>query len=339
MIKLRNILSIMGTVLCTALMIITSTSCDGIYDDLQPCPQGVRLRFVYDYNMEFANSFHKKVDCVTLYIFNEKGEYLSQVVETSDALADENYRMLLDLDKGNYRLVAYGGLACEEHAFSVVTPSDISRASHYTQLQVAMDMDKLGTSLHGFYYGTLEVTVGGNDYVDATLGLMKNTNNIRIMLQQVNADVPLDVNDFAFAIADDNTLFAHDNALIPNGVVEYSPWTQGMAEVGSEGEGEDAQVARVAFAELSTSRLVKRADYAPRLRIVNRETGKDVVNIPLINYLLLLKSELYADMGAQEFLDRESEWSLLFFLNKDGSWLRTQIVINDWVVRLNETDF
>ena len=43
-------------------------------------------------------------------------------------------------------------------------------------------------------------------------------------------------------------------------------------------------------------------------------------------------------MGAQEFLDRESDWSLIFFLDQDGNWLRTQIVINDWVVRLNDME-
>ena len=53
---------------------------------------------------------------------------------------------------------------------------------------------------------------------------------------------------------------------------------------------------------------------------------------------LLLKSELYAEMGAQEFLDRESEWSLVFFLDDGLRWLNTRIVINDWVVRINHTE-
>ena len=43
-------------------------------------------------------------------------------------------------------------------------------------------------------------------------------------------------------------------------------------------------------------------------------------------------------MGAQEFLDRESEWSLIFFLDDGLRWLNTRIVINDWVVRLNHAE-
>jgi hypothetical protein len=72
--------------------------------------------------------------------------------------------------------------------------------------------------------------------------------------------------------------------------------------------------------------------------IRNAETGDDVINIPLNNYLLLLKSNLYSEMGAQEFLDRESEWSLIFFLDDGLRWINTRIVINDWVVRVNHAE-
>ena len=51
-------------VLCTVLAVAALlSSCHGIYNDLEPCSQGVRLRFVYDYNMEYANAFHSQMDC------------------------------------------------------------------------------------------------------------------------------------------------------------------------------------------------------------------------------------------------------------------------------------
>lgn len=76
----------------------------------------------------------------------------------------------------------------------------------------------------------------------------------------------------------------------------------------------------------------------PRLTVSRKSDGRKVIDIPLINYLLMLKSEKFASMGAQEFLDRESRWSMLFFLDRDNIWLRTQIVINDWVVRINDVE-
>ena len=330
-----------STVLFYILLIgSTMTSCDDvIYDGLDPCPQGVRLRFVYDYNMEFANSFHKKVDCVTLYVYDEKGNYLKTITETTDVLADENYRMTLDFEPGHYRLVAYGGLACEEHSFSVVDEPS-RQASTYTDLQVRMDEGELGTKLHDFYYGMqdVEIRTTDTDYVEESLYMMKNTNNIRIVLQQLNGD-PVNKEDFSFFITDDNTFFAYDNMLKPNGMVTYTPLVEGQASKGVavKENGLEEQDVIVAFAEFSTSRLMTHT--SPRLIIKRNDTGADIVNIPLNNYLLLLKSMQYADMGSQEFLDRESDWSMIFFLDTKHAWINTHIIINDWIVRFIDTEF
>lgn len=336
MIKRCNILSTISAALCAVLMAVSLPACDGIiYDDLDPCPHGVRLRFVYDHNMEFANSFHQQVDCITLYIYDAQGNFVTKAVETTDSLKDENYRMQIDLEEGDYRLIAYGGLACEEHSFSVVEEPMVARAAD-AELQVAMDDGALGTQLHDLYYGDLKMTVEANGYVENTLYLMKNTNHIRIMLQQVDNQLPLDDTHFAFTITDDNTRMDHNNDLVASGTVSYTPWAQGTLGVGTTEEGEEE--VKVAYAEFSAARLVARTQGAPRLMVKNKETDAEIINIPLINYLLLLKSERYAEMGAQEFLDRESDWSLIFFLDQDGNWLRTQIVINDWMVRLNDME-
>ncbi len=50
-----NIYSIVGAAFSAASMMM----------DLDPCPDAaVNLRFVYEYNMEFANAFHNQVDCL-----------------------------------------------------------------------------------------------------------------------------------------------------------------------------------------------------------------------------------------------------------------------------------
>ena len=40
----------------------------------------------------------------------------------------------------------------------------------------------------------------------------------------------------------------------------------------------------------------------------------------------------------QEYLDRESDYVLFFFLRPDHSWLDTKIVVNNWVVRINQVE-
>ena len=60
--KRHMISTFAGAVLCAASACVAFSSCERIYDDLAPCPHGVSLRFVYDYNMEYANAFPSNVD-------------------------------------------------------------------------------------------------------------------------------------------------------------------------------------------------------------------------------------------------------------------------------------
>lgn len=309
------------------------SSCHGIYNDLEPCPHGIRLRFVYDYNMEFANAFHSQVDCVTLLVYDEQGRSVASYTETGDVLSDENYRMTIDLEKGNYHLVAYGGLACEKASFRMKSVPVVDANVKDLQVEMTQNGQASSANLHPLFHGMLDVDVHEDTYQESTVYLMKNTNNIRVILQQMNYQ-PVESDDFSFTITDDNTLFAADNSLIPNGTITYSPWAQGERKTGVTEEGETE--VQVAYAELSTSRLT--TGNHPRLVIKRNTDGEEVVNIPLNQYLLLLKSDRFSSMGSQEFLDRESDWSLIFFLDKNGEWIRTHIVINDWIVRINDAE-
>ncbi len=332
----RNIISqITMVALLATIGVFSFTSCDAIYDDLDPCPQGAQLRFVYDYNMEYANAFPPKVDCLTLYVYDGDGNYVTTITETSSVLSDENYRMVIDLPVGDYHFVAYGGIACSEASFRTV--SEPTSGSHLSGLETTLIHD--GTTsdkeLHGFYYGALDLSLSATEYTEGTVEMMKNTNNVQIILQQLNGE-PVYAQNFEFSIIDDNTLFDYENYLISEGETTYLPWAEGERTTGTRapGDGEDVVVA---YAELSTSRLW--TGNSPRLVVTNRETGETTIDIPLNNYLLLVKSDHYSAMGNQEFLDRESEWTLLFFLDDDFRWVKTYIVVNDWVVRINDSSF
>lgn len=335
--KLRSIVSPYAAtkrLLCLLVAAFGWISCESsIYTDQSDCPRGLSLRFVYDYNMEYANSFPKKVDCLSLYVFDEQGNFVKQLTETRDVLSNESYRMELELDAGNYTLVAYGGLACDEASFSI--PEFATRASHYDELSVTLNHDNFTSNeaLHDLFYGKLNVSLGEEEFVEETLYMMKDTNNIKIALQQINGKT-IAASQFTFEITDDNTLFDKNNNIVPQGVIVYSPWATGEDIVGSW-EDNDTPVS-VAWAEFSTSRIV--VENNPRLKVTNRETGDVVFSIPLKEYMLLLKSELYADMQSQEYLDRESEWSMVFFLDDGFRWIDIQIIINGWTVRLNNIE-
>ena len=318
------------------LMAAGAISCNTIYDDQSDCPRGVSLRFVYDYNMEYVNSFHKKVHCVNVYVFDENGKYVDNWMETGDVLKDENWRMQKEIGEGKYTLLAYGGLCCEESSFKASQLQ--SRANAQSEISGVvvslLHRDWISDqSLHPLFYGIAELEVGKDDYVEKTIYLKKDTNNIRFALQQMNGEA-ITADEFDVTIVDDNTVLDWQNEPMPAGLVTYKPWAKGETVIGSGEDGETPVTA--AYYELSTSRLT--TSTSPRLIVYNKEKGENIINIPLNTYLLFLKSELYANMPAQEFLDRESEWSLVFFLDSNNRWYNTRIIVNDWVVRINNSE-
>lgn len=338
---------------------IMATACSGVYDDLDECPRGVTMRFVFDYNLEFANAFPSQVDCLSLFIFDKEGKLIVRKVETSSVLADEDWRMTLDLPAGEYRAVAYGGLECDLASFAHT--KDAGDIKTLDDLQVVINEDHIANEadrparpLHDLFHGALDFTVSeGITYDKVTVRMMRDTNHIRIVLQHLD-NTPVDNKDFRFEIIDDNIHFDHANNVLPNRKVTYTPWVTGVANTGLNGLPEDETRAsndpvQVAFAELSVSRLMHQSDFiwtqsdgksqrGPRLRILSLENGRTVCDLPLNNYLLLLKSESLGNMGNQEFLDRASRYNLIFFLDQDNAWVRMNIIVDDWTVRINNVD-
>lgn len=327
---------LLTAVVIAAASLLALPSCESLYEDLDPCPQGLRVRFVYDYNMEFANAFPSQVDCLTVFLYDEEGRWLATRTDaTPEQLADENWRMDFDLEPGHYTLLVYGGMQCKDSSFSFTSdPAEIP----LRDVRVRLDSDCLtspvGTQLHPLFYGRLdaEVKEGGTDYNDVTVKMMKDTNNLRVLLQQTTGE-KINEADFDFCVVDNNTLMGWDNDVLPSPTVNYLPWARGDA---SPGQLPDYSEASVAWAEMSFPRLV--TGLQPRLIVTNRLNGETTIDIPLNNYLLLLKSEAYSKMGSQEFLDRESRWNMLFFLDGNMRWIKTTIVINDWIVRINDIE-
>lgn len=281
--------------------------------------------------MEYVDAFNTKVHCVSVFVFDESGNYLTTLEETSDVLKNEDYRMMLDLEPGNYTLVAYGGHPCEESSFK--TPSFGTKApDNINSLYAEMDHDNFVSQdvKHDFFHGIHTFDVVENKVSEEKVYLTKNTNNIRIVLQQMNGEI-ITPEEFTLTITDDNSLMDSRNNVVPAGTITYKPYVTGQAVVGSAEDGESPITA--VYAEFSTSRLT--TGTTPKLVIRSVEKDKDIINIPLNKYLLLLKSEIYKDMSAQEFFDRESVWSIVFFLDSGNRWINTHIVVNDWTVRLN----
>lgn len=333
------------------LVAIISAGCNGILDEEpEPCPVGMEIRFIYDYNLERANAFPAQVECLTLHVYDSDGKYVTTVTETSSALADENYRMSVELPEGDYKLVAYGGMACGNSSFDYLTVP--AAGTKVEDIGVRLDPECLEAGnprgrLHDLFYGTLDVHLTKAPHLaPIVVKMMKDTNYFRIILQHLTY-VPLDGKDYAFEIIDDNTEFDHNNMLVDNGMVTYTPWETGSITVGTgeipggngnvrSGDNNTVTEVKIAYADLSVSRLMTMR--SPRLVVTYKLTDTKIIDIPLNNYLLALRSNYFDWCGEQEFLDRKSEWQLFFFLDKPNHWNKAFIRIDDWTVRVNDID-
>lgn len=326
------------TLLCGLMAVAGASmfsSCDMVYEDLEECHQGLQLRFVYDYNMEFADAFYSQVDCLTVLLYNEAGEFVTSRTEDSDILSNPSYRMTFDgLPGGRYTVVAYGGMACDKSSFHFL--QEPAEGSQLRDNRVEINSDCLtspvGTELHPLFYGILEnfdVPADWHRYAEQTVYMKKDTNNLRIVMQQANGE-PLDEKTFDFALTDDNLLMNWDNQVIPASPYTFMPWTRGNVNLGQLPDG---RTSTVCFAEFSFPRLV--TDNRPHLVINRHSDGRNIVDIDLLPYLMVAKSEHYHDMDPQEFLDRKSEWDLIFLLDRNMQWVELQIKVNQWTVRIN----
>lgn len=84
------------------------------HQDYSDCPNGVYVKFKYDYNLQRADMFNDHVGQVTLYVFDENGNYITQQTETNSALSsplkDPNYVMHVEnLQPGKYQFLALAG--------------------------------------------------------------------------------------------------------------------------------------------------------------------------------------------------------------------------------------
>ncbi|MEG1564832.1 MAG: FimB/Mfa2 family fimbrial subunit [Bacteroides sp.] len=333
--------------LCSAVFAGAMASCNSILDfDEGDCTVEYRVKFKYDYNMKYANAFANEVNTITLYAFDKNGKFVYQRTEEGEPLKAEGYTMKIDVDPGVYHLVAWAGVSEKSFAVPLMTQgvSDIDELSVKTKrlldqrtpdgaYVVPGDNYKLSPLWHAESQQTTFTRTGGRQQV-ATLSLTKNTNNIRIVLQQVG-DKPIDVDQFNFSITDDNGWMDYHNQLLKDDMLKYLPFYRSSGTVNTRTRADGSkEVTSVAVAQITTARLI--ANKHSILHITNKETGKTVLAIPLIDYLLLTKSYEHV-IEDQEYLDRQDEYAMTFFLDERDTWLNTTIVINGWTIRLNDT--
>lgn len=339
--------SLLLAILCELLV----TSCDNaIYDDEGDCSTHYRVAFRYDRNMKRADAFPHEVEAVTLHLLDEDGNVVWQRSEDGEPLIYEGYTMDVDVAPGRYSLLAWAGDE-NQHSFEIGTTGRSGNAKLTARLirereesGEAISKEQLSRLFHG-YVADVEFPESEGEY-RVTVPLTKNTNYVKVVLQQV-AGLPLDMKDIEVTITDDNGMMEWDNSLRQDEMITYRPWavTPIAATISpDDGNGTEDGIGTSStytgmLAEFTTSRLVEEHKDKARLTVRNLATGKTIFSVKLIDFLLMVKGEYNREMGDQEYLDRQDSFSLVFFLDEGHRWVNTTIFINSWKVVLQDVGF
>ena len=302
------------------LLLLVLFSCTSIDETLPECRLYVRFR--YDYNMEFSDAFASQVNRVDVFVFDKDGTFVIKKSEQGETLGG-SYRMPLPLPAGEYRIAAWAGMSDD---FEM--PEPIAGKTTLEELTVRMKREESlvhNKALNPLWYGGVQaVSFTGRQEQTETVSLIKDTNKFRFILQKSGPGEELDINDCLFEIRADNGYYDWNNDLLDDDMISYRPYyLEKVEDVGI-------------VVEMNTMRLLEHKKVY--LTLTRKSDGKELMRIDLIPYLLLTKMEGH-NIPAQEYLDRQSEYAIVFFYNPELlNFLSTKIVINGWTIWLKGED-
>lgn len=326
-----------GMRLAVVIMMMTAlAACDDfIFDEEGDCTPHYHIGFRYTKNVLNADAFGSQVTDINLYVFRKDGSLALHKTDSRELTEDNEYSMEVDLPPGSYDLLAWcGGKPISDSATAFVIDNDDSPASPealgaYLPLRKECNRWVSDSDILPFFHAYMDDVVLPDTYgvVDITpLSLTKDTNHISVMLQSTDG----------CKINPDNIILSLEGAadrltwlnMPENGTsFEFLPWSARALTL-ETAEETGSGLPDGMLAEFSTGRLM--ADSKQRLTLSEKATGKTILSIPLVEYLLLVK-DMYANAtSAQDYLDRIDDYSLVFFVTGGMEWEKSRIIINGW---------
>ena len=292
------------------LLLLVLFSCTSIDETLPECQLYVSFR--YDYNMEFTDAFAAQVNRVDVFVFDKDGTFIMKKSEQGKTLGSGSYRMQLQLPIGEYRIATWAGMS---DAFEM--PELVAGKSTLKDLTVKMKREE--SLIHNKVLEPL--WYGGIQTVNFT-GKQEQTETVRLIKSGPGEE--LDMNDCLFEIRADNGYYDWNNDLLDDDMISYQPYhLEKVEDVGI-------------VAEMNTMRLLEHKKVY--LTLTRKSDSKELMKVDLIPYLLLTKMEGH-NIPAQEYLDRQSEYAIVFFYNPELlNFLSTKIMINGWTIWLKGED-
>lgn len=311
-----------------------ATGCESIYENQGDCSVRYQVAFKYTMNVVGADAFANKVKSISVFVFDTDGKLVTSKTEAGEALATGNYAMELDVKPGTYDIVAWGGMQDGSTWMLAGGSTPKQKQELGCSLRLTGE-DESRQQLTDLFHGTGRVTFPADVYgtytAEQSIDLTKDNNRLRVILQHYNGR-QMDKDDFSFKVTDDNATMEWDNSVTNTGkTITYREHTKQEALVGvpvqARADDEITSITSV-VAEIDIARLM--ADHKPVLTVEVKGKDKPVLSLPLIDLLLNAKG---AYRSNQEFLDRQDDYNLIFYLDDAYGWYtKGGVWVNSWHV-------
>ena len=313
-----------------SLLIATCTfmlfsACNWVYDDRSNCSDGTWLKLFYSYNLLNVDAISTQVNEVSIFAFDENNHFVSRIDIDSLALHQAHFKVKMNLPDGKYNFIIWSGLSDENFQCSPVAERNSLCIS------VACDSGRQqNQKLTPLFYGCIENVSISNQYQVLSVPLIKDTNSFSCLLQDKSNKI-LDKNDFLFVITSSNGHMDYQNLPTNASPVYYRPFHKETVELPGQ---------NIVHTKLNTLRIM--CDDDTQLSLKHLPSGQILMQIPLTQYLLLSRIQNGSlNIEAQEYLDRQDLYTLIFFLdssNNDYPTITPTMNVNGWNVRLNLTE-
>lgn len=346
------------------------SSCSMVHEDLGDCPDGLYIKFVYDYNLERSDMFKDQVGGVTVFIFDNNGYLIKKQsvsnIGTETPLKTYGYTMHIEnLNPGKYKLIAFANQKDYEETLkgkgAKYRMSDIQVGDSMSALKSVLDSDpavkglKLvensGSPLDTLWHGIVNdsIKVKDEEPTYTTVSLVRDTKNLNITLRQIEEPTQCPIEDYDIYITDRNGTILYDNRVEESDTLEYTPYAKWNSYFTSEGISTKIKPldttsihSMVAHADLSFNRLLYRnaADKPAMLYIHNNKHNVMIAKINLADVLAEGRNAYeYYNYSRQEYLDRAHDFHLDFFLVGDRwDYINLSISTLPWSIRIQNED-
>lgn len=295
-------------------------SCRWVDDDMSDCPKGFHLKLIYSYNMLDVDAASSQVNQVSVFVFDQHGTCLKRMNIDSLALSQSNHVVgFPDLPVGYYDVLVWGGLDWQHFQYTESELSLLTDTNNATNEKIP-----------SLFHGRIDSLFIDGNYKIQPFPLVKNTNTVSCVVQDMGGNT-FDTGDFVVELTADNGVMDHWNRTLSRQNVLYFPYFA---------EADVVEAKPLLRYGITTLRLLAGED--TRLKLVHKASGQIVFDIPLIEYLLLLRDMVGYEMSDQEFLDRQDTYNLIFLLTETGDfqqpYLLTRMTVNGWIVRMDSTE-